>query len=103
MEVNIEKVLQGLRRNDSTYKSDQDIIRDAISLIKELTEERDRYKRYYLNHEYDKFEAEVKADTVRRMQAEIEARCIKGGIYPAFVKSTIDRIVEEMLEDDDGT
>lgn len=40
---------------------------------------------------------ECKTDTVRKMQAEIEARCIKGGIYPAFVKSTIDQIAEEML------
>ena len=30
------------------------------------------------------------------MQKEIEARCIKGGIYPAFVKSTINNIAEEM-------
>ena len=39
----------------------------------------------------------VRADTVRKMQAEIEARCIKGGIYPAFVKRTIDRIAEELI------
>lgn len=39
------------------------------------------------------------ADTVRKMQAEIEARCIKGGIYPAFVKSTIDQIAEELISD----
>lgn len=38
-----------------------------------------------------------KADTVRKMQKEIEARCIKGGIYPAFVKSTIDQIAKEMI------
>lgn len=42
----------------------------------------------------------AKADTVRKMQAEIEARCIKGGIYPAFVKSTIDQIAEEILNDE---
>ena len=39
----------------------------------------------------------AKADTVRKMQSEIEARCIKGGIYPAFVKRTIDQIAKEML------
>lgn len=39
------------------------------------------------------------SDTVRKMQTEIEARCIKGGIYPAFVKSTIDQIAEEMLKE----
>lgn len=41
-----------------------------------------------------------KADTVRKMQNEIETRCIKGGIYPAFVKSTIDKVAEEMIEGD---
>ena len=37
-------------------------------------------------------------DTVRKMHSEIEARCIKGGIYPAFVASTIDQIAKEMIE-----
>lgn len=40
----------------------------------------------------------TKADTVRKMQTEIEKRCIKGGIYPAFVASTIDQIAKEMVE-----
>lgn len=40
----------------------------------------------------------VKADTVRKMHSEIKERCIKGGIYPAFVASTIDKIAKEMLE-----
>ena len=39
-----------------------------------------------------------KIDAVKKMQAEIEARCVKGGIYPAFVKSTIDQIAKEMTE-----
>lgn len=39
-----------------------------------------------------------KIDTVKKMQSEIEARCIKGGIYPAFVASTIDQITKEMVE-----
>lgn len=40
----------------------------------------------------------VKADTVRKMQSEIEKRCDEGGIYPAFVARTIDQIAKEMLE-----
>ena len=36
------------------------------------------------------------ADTVREMHKEIKDRCIKGGIYPAFVASTIDQIAKEM-------
>jgi hypothetical protein len=39
----------------------------------------------------------VRADTVREMRSEIESRCIKGGIYPAFVRSTIEQIAREMI------
>jgi hypothetical protein len=42
--------------------------------------------------------AEAKADTVRKMHTQIKERCIKGGIYPAFVARTIDQIAKEMLE-----
>jgi hypothetical protein len=70
--------------------------------IEELTDEKNRYKRYYFNHCFDELiankEADIKADTVRKMQTEIEKRCIEGGIYPAFIKSTIDQIAKEMLE-----
>ena len=52
--------------------------KDALALINsqeqkinELTDEKDWYKRYYFNHEYDKMEAEVRADTVRKMQDSI--------------------------------
>ena len=38
------------------------------------------------------------ADTVRKIQSELQERCIKGGIYPAFVARTIDQIAKEMLE-----
>ena len=98
--------------------------KNALTLIKELTEENER-----LRAENEKYEAEnhaefnkwlkleeatkqrhhelfeeakivVKADTVKKMQTEIEARCIKGGIYPAFVKSTLDQIVKEMLNEE---
>jgi hypothetical protein len=39
-----------------------------------------------------------RADTVRKMHTQIKERCIKGGIYPAFVARTIDQIAKEMLE-----
>lgn len=48
--------------------------------------------------EQDKRIKEVKADTVRKMQEAVKKRCIKGGIYPAFVASVIDQIAKEMLE-----
>lgn len=57
---------------------------DAVSLVKKLGEENDR----------------LRADTVRKMQSEIAVRCIKGGIYPAFVASTIDQIANELLNEE---
>ena len=92
----------------------RELERNALSLIKELTEENERLKKLngklqskYLdkslayNEMWEELD-EIKADTVRKMKSEIEARCIKGGIYPAFVKSTIDQIAKEMLGETNG-
>lgn len=80
----------------------EQLIKNVHRLVEEITDEKDRYKRYYFNHCFDELranvEADVKADTVRKMQTEIEARCIKGGIYPAFVKSTVNQIAEELVK-----
>lgn len=42
--------------------------------------------------------AKIKADTVRKMQSEIEARCIEKGIYPVIVKRVVDEVAKEMVE-----
>jgi chromosome segregation ATPase len=55
---------------------------DMSTKVKELTEKNER----------------LRADTVREMHFEIQQRCIKSGIYPAFVARTIDQIAQEMLE-----
>lgn len=104
---NFEKRLRHLLQSDFIASFDEvniktkEYFRD-ISEADELMDERDRYKRYYFNHCFDELiankEADIKADTVRKMHSEIEKRCIKGGIYPAFVKSTIDQIAKEMEE-----
>ena len=39
-----------------------------------------------------------KADAVKKMHAEIVKRCLEGGIYPAFVATTIDKIAKEMID-----
>ena len=87
-----------------------ELLGDVLALIKELTEENERWKaeaenqsilwRQHFESIYESAKKTLKADTVRKMHSEIEKRCIKGGIYPAFVKSTIDQIAKEMLEDD---
>lgn len=40
-----------------------------------------------------------RAETVREMHFEIQQRCIKGGIYPAFVGCTVDKVAYEMTGD----
>lgn len=100
------------------------VARNALSLIKELTEDNEWSAKLIfeadkkiakLTEENERLRAEndelcdniacleidkenAERRTVRKMQTEIEARCRKGGIYPAFVKSTIDQIAKEMLE-----
>ena len=102
-----------------TTGCEKNMPKDALALItsqeqriKELTEENERLRAdvakeftcvFGTPHKVSECPigdeiAKAKADTVRKMQAEIEARCIKGGIYPAFVASTIDQIAKEMLE-----
>lgn len=39
-----------------------------------------------------------KADTARKIHSEITTRCIKGGIYPAFVASIVTQVAKEILE-----
>ncbi len=73
-------------------------VKNALSLIKELTEENERLRNSSIDYRnIPEIKAKERADTVWKMHSEIEARCIKGGIYPAFVKSTIDQIAKEMI------
>lgn len=72
------------------------VLENAISLIKEFTKEVEDLKA--IAEQYQKQFEEAKEDTVRKMQERIKEHCIKGGIYPAFVASTIDQIAKEMLE-----
>lgn len=41
----------------------------------------------------------ARAEAVREMHFEIQQRCIKGGIYPAFVGCTVDKVAYEMTGD----
>lgn len=42
------------------------------SEVEELIDERDRYKKYYFRHEYDKWEAEIKQEVAREIFALIK-------------------------------
>ena len=91
------------------------VLKDALSLLNELSEEIERLRAenealaisevkeceisqmlvYRIRDKHPAVMAVI-ADTVRKMQTEIEARCIKGGIYPAFVKNIVNEVAEEL-------
>ena len=112
MELNREEIIkalecchtQGKDCLSCPYENDHSncvyLDKNALSLINELIEgikaRDDTISRFVETMPL------VKADTVRKMQTEIEARCIKGGIYPAFVRSTINKIAEEMIGGDNA-
>ena len=118
MELNREQIIKALecfhqrilKTNLAEKVTESEIMAviNALSLIKELTEENERLRAEndelcdnIACLEFDNENAERR--TVRKMQSEIEARCIKGGIYPAFVASTIDQIANELMEGENAT
>lgn len=70
---------------------------DKDELIKALQYDRNQYEKGFIDGYEGDIDA-IKADTVQKMQSLIKERCIKGGIYPAFVAGVIDQIAKEMLE-----
>lgn len=120
MELNREQIVRDLERcaaNDKShctkcvyfYRAADSIcveylLKDALALIRELTEENERLeaevsvKRKLLDKCEERFSS-IKADTVNKMYIEIKERCIKGGIYPAFVARTTADVAKELLEE----
>lgn len=83
------------------------LIKDTLSLIKELTEENERLlaRNFELSEKGEKdmiaqLIAEAKSEAIIKMHSLIKERCIKGGIYPAFVASTIEKVAKELLRGD---
>jgi hypothetical protein len=88
---------------DNAKKDALALITSQEQRIKELTEQAYRLECDLQLNADEKAVAkaieQTKKATVRKMQSEIKERCIKGGIYPAFVARTIDQIAKEMVED----
>lgn len=96
---------------DILFKSDFEIkellnklysipIADVVprSEIEKLTEERDRYKKYYFRHEYDKWEAEIKQEVAREM-CELVKRFFEAHYYLEKPKRvTIENLHIEVLK-----
>lgn len=54
----------------------------------------------YTEADMSKLIAEAKSETIIKMRSLIKERCIAGGIYPAFVASTIEKVAKELLGGD---
>ena len=110
------KDLQEIVDNYSGSWKRYDILANALTLIKELTEEIKDLEADY-DRVYEQAEADIhgnmadggtschwcmdktKADTVKQMQTMIKEECLAGGIYPAFVARVVERVGEKLLED----
>jgi DNA repair exonuclease SbcCD ATPase subunit len=76
----------------------RDWLNDAERNVEKLTAENEKLKELNSFKEIEK--QIIRKETIREMHTEIKKRCIKGGIYPAFVASTIDQVAQEKLEGD---
>lgn len=76
------------------------LIREQDKRIKELENICESYAlQYGTVVDKEVFLKKKRADTVRKMQEAIKERCIKGGIYPVFVKKVVEAVAKELLED----
>ena len=106
MELNRDQIIKALECciNDECDKCGRtfgncqaNLMTDALALIKELTEENEKLARNL--HQTNTNLHEVKSDTVSKMRSMIKEKCIRFGIYPAFVKEIVERVAEEILEE----
>ena len=114
-----EQTIKDLQETVDNYSGSwkrYDILANALTLIKELTEEIKDLEADY-DRVYEQAEADIhgnmadggtschwcmdktKADTVKQMQTMIKEECIAGGIYPAFVARVVERVGDKLLED----
>lgn len=76
----------------------------ALALINELIEENEGLEDNLIKQSTENImllieRQEIKADTVRRMQSDIQEACLKGGIWPAFVAGVVKGVGEKILEE----
>ena len=78
------------------------IVRKAEEEINRLQAENERLNKVYqanqqLINALNKSYFLAKAEAVKEFADEFERRCIKGGIYPAFVKRQLENVKKEMV------
>jgi hypothetical protein len=91
-------VVDAMKGEIDAYKMHNENLQKENKYLREsLADEREHKEDCFFSVDFD-IKA-LKTDTVKKMQELIKERCIEGGIYPAFVASTIDKIAKEILED----
>jgi hypothetical protein len=78
--------------------------KDALALINELIEKNEGLEDNLIKQSAENImllieQQEIKANTVRRMQSDIQEACLKGGIWPAFVARVVERVGDKILEE----
>jgi hypothetical protein len=79
-------------------------VSDTLALLKELIEENERLEDNLIKQSTENImllieQQEIKANTVHRMQSDIQEACLKGGIWPAFVAGVVKGVGEKILEE----
>ena len=64
-----------------------------------LKKEKDEYAYLYDKHINTAF-SHIKSEAVKKFANEFKSRCIKGGIYPAFVNRQLENVKKEMVGED---
>lgn len=71
------------------------MIKDTLDLITRQQAEIERLKEFIV--ETRRCDKEIKSDAVKEFADEFKSRCIKGGIYPAFVNRQLENVKKEMV------
>ncbi len=79
---------------DTTLRETAICLENSIDLINRQKAEIARYKRYYFNHEYDKWEREIKVQAVKEFAERLKEK-YHSAIY--FDVDDIDNLLKEMV------
>ena len=73
----VDKWLEGDELNQDEVNRAITMREKTLKIVEALEDERDRYKKYYFRHEYDKWEAEIKQEVAREIFEEIDKLIVK--------------------------
>ena len=99
MELNREQVVKDLQKIVDNYSGSWqrfNVLNNALTLIKELTDENEVFRRELKDYFKNAWTRE--SDLVHKMQSMIKEECIAGGIWPAFVARVVENVGKKLLE-----